>query len=189
MLERFLSWLLRNVHAGQDKLAWNDSALAGVPASIVLSSSAFASGETIPPRYAGRGAGDNVSPPLAWSNVPPAAAELVLVLEDPDAPMPRPFVHLIATGIDPQTNALVEGALSNAEKPARLRLGRNTAGRAAYMGPRALRGHGPHRYVFQLFALDSRLNFDNPPKLAELKKAMQGHVLARGRLDGCFRRD
>ena len=110
-------------------------AFAGVPASIVLSSSAFASGETIPPRYAGRGAGDNVSPPLAWSNVPPAAAELVLVLEDPDAPMPRPFVHLIATGIDPQTNALVEGALSNAEKPARLHLGRNTAGRAAYMGP------------------------------------------------------
>ncbi len=46
------------------------------------------------------------------------------------------------------------------------------------MGPRALRGHGPHRYVFQLFALDNRLNFDNPPKLAELKKAMQGHVLS-----------
>jgi hypothetical protein len=189
MLERFLSWLLRNVHAGQDKLAWNDSVLAGVPASIVLSSSAFASGETIPTRYAGRGAGDNVSPPLAWSNVPPEAAELVLILEDPDAPMPRPFVHLIATGIDPQTDDLSEGALSNAEKPAGLCLGRNTAGRAAYMGPRALRGHGPHRYVFQLFALDSRLNFDNPPKLAELKKAMQGHVLAQGRLDGFLRRD
>ena len=189
MLERFLSWLLRNVHAGQDKLAWNDSAFAGVPASIVLSSIAFANGETIPPRYAGRGAGDNVSPPLTWSNVPSEAAELILVLEDPDAPMPRPFVHMIATGIDPQTNGLVKAALSNSEKPAGLHLGRNTAGRAAYMGPRALRGHGPHRYVFQLFALDRRLNFDNPPKLAELKQAMHGHVLARGRLDGCFRRD
>jgi Raf kinase inhibitor-like YbhB/YbcL family protein len=189
MLERFLSWLLRNVHAGHDQLAWNDPALAVVPASIVLSSSAFASGETIPVRYAGRGAGDNVTPPLAWSNVPPEAAELVLIMEDPDAPLPRPFVHLIATGIDPRTNGLSAGALSNAEKPAGVHLGKNTAGRAAYMGPRALRGHGPHTYVFQLFALDSRLEFVKPPKLAHLKTTMQGRVLCRGRLDGCFRRD
>jgi hypothetical protein len=66
--------------------------------------------------------------------------------------------------------------------------GHNTIGRSAYAGARALPGHGLHRYVFQLFALDRGLSFTKPPRLRGLLRAMRGSVIARARLDAFFER-
>src|SRR4051812_41288959 len=90
MMGRVLGRLLRGIHAGEKHLAWNDPAVRGAPASIVLTSPSFEAGSCIPKRHAGKGVGENVSPPLSWSGVPPHAAELLVIVEDPDAPLPRP---------------------------------------------------------------------------------------------------
>jgi len=109
-------------------------------------------------------------------------------MEDPDAPLPWPFVHLIATGIDPRSDGLREGALSGPTRPPGIVLGRNTFRRTDYAGPRPPSGHGPHRYVFQLFATDRKVVLSRPPSKGELLQPIAGTVIGRGRLDGMFER-
>ena len=157
---------------------------------IALSSRAFGSGGAIPQPYAGRGVGDNVSPPLDWSGVPAAAQELVLIVEDESVPLPRPLVHVLVRDIAPDATGLPEGALSDRALLAQraLVLGTNSLRRAEYAGPRPIPGHGPHAYVFQLFALDRPLALAPPFGRAQLLAAMGGHVIARGRLDGIYQR-
>jgi Raf kinase inhibitor-like YbhB/YbcL family protein len=184
IISRTLGRLLRGMHAGETHLAWNQGATAHAPVSITLTTDAFPAGGIIPLRYAGRGVGDNVSPSLRWSNPPTGTAAWVLIMQDPDAPLPRPFVHLIAYDISAEVTEFEEGALSTHSNQAQL--GRNTFGSSGYAGPRALPGHGAHRYVFQLFALDRCLGFSKQPSLKTLLRAMQGSVVARARLDGFF---
>ena len=143
--------LLKNRRAGEAGLAWNLPALAG-PETLQLSSPAFADGAPIPLEHAGkRIGGREASPPLSWSQAPEGTAELLLVMEDIDVPMGKPFVHLVAL-VDPTFTALAAGALNPATAAGGVRLLKSTMGRG-YMGPSPIKGHGPHRYVFQLFAL------------------------------------
>jgi Raf kinase inhibitor-like YbhB/YbcL family protein len=187
MLSRLLGHLLKGRRAGEDRLAWYHPAIAAAPALLELHSDSFKQGQSIPIAHAGNGVGANRSPGLSWHNVPPGARELVLIVEDADAPLPRPFVHLVATGIQPESPGLPESAL-NATASAFAFLGCNSFGKVAYAGPRALPGHGPHRYSFQLLALDRTLRFARPPRLREVLARLDGAVLARGRLDGLFER-
>jgi hypothetical protein len=185
VIARVIGKALRGVRAGDKHLAWNETALTTVPVRIGLTSAAFEDGRAIPTRYAGEGVGENISPPLRWSGVPEEAAELVLIMQDPDAPLPRPVVHVIATGISPTSDGLAEGALCASGSPA-IRLGRASFGRRVYAGPRALRAHGSHRYVFQLVALRRPLALAKEPTLSELLVAIRGNAIARGRLTGTF---
>jgi hypothetical protein len=154
--------------------------------AITLTSPAFEPGAPIPLQHAGKGVGTNVSPALVWKGAPLETAEFVLIVEDPDAPLPRPFVHAIVIGIPPESSKLAEGALSALLPASQGMLGRNSFGLAAYVGPRALPGHGPHTYVFQILALRKRLSFAQPPSRRELVAELDGVVSARGRLDGTF---
>jgi hypothetical protein len=186
MSKHLIARLLRGVRAGEAHLAWNHPAVCCVPSSIQLTSLAFAPGAPIPVQYAGQGVGQNISPPLAWENLPEGAVELALVMEDPDVPLRRPFVHLVATAIAPQLSGLPEGALSDGAAALGVRLGRGSFNRSGYTGPRALPGHGPHRYLFELFALNRRLDFLVPPTRAQLMQALHGAVIGRGQLVGIF---
>jgi phosphatidylethanolamine-binding protein (PEBP) family uncharacterized protein len=142
--KRFLGRLLKRVRAGERHLAWNDAVSFVSTKTIALSSSGFAAGGIIPRRYGGDGVGENVSPALSWSGVPPDAKEIVLIVEDADAPLPRPFVHVIVFAIPASATALDEGRLSS-PAGAELAMGKNTLGKAKYGGPRPVPGHGPHR--------------------------------------------
>lgn len=186
-ITRVVARLLRNVHAGEKTLAWHRPSIAAAPASIALSSPSFDAGQPIPRKHAGEGVGDNISPGLTWTSVSSDAAELALIVEDPDAPLPRPFVHAIVVGIPAEASGMNEGALSLLPI-AQGMLGRNSFRRQAYAGPRALPGHGPHNYVFQLFALRRKLTFKQPPDRKALLAAIEEAVIARGRLDATFER-
>ncbi len=186
MIGSILGKMLRNRHAGEDKLIWNNPAVSAVPPTIQFSSPAILPGKEIPVRYAGPGVGENISPPLQWSNIPATAQEIVLVIEDPDAPLPTPFVHLIATAIDPKFSALEEGGLSKLTSS--ILLGKGTFGRIGYAGPRALRRHGIHRYVFQIYALSQKLELSEPPTRRTLLHAFGRNVIAKGRFLGTFER-
>jgi hypothetical protein len=163
---------------------WNHPVASDSPVSIQLSSTAFAANSPIPIRYAGEGVGQNVSPPLSWSSFPGATVELIVVMED--APLPSPVVHLIAAGISPSLAGISEGKMNG--KASVLLLGRNTLRKFGYAGPRPIPGHGPHRYVFQIYALNAALSFDGILTRAVLLEAMRERVIARGRLDGTYER-
>jgi hypothetical protein len=181
--------LLKNRRAGEAGLAWNLPALAA-PETLLLSSLAFADGAPIPFEHAGkRIGGSEASPPLSWSTVPEGAVELLLVMEDIDVPMGKPFVHLVALA-GPALTALAAGALNPATAPGGVCLLKSTMGRG-YLGPSPIKGHGPHRYVFQLFALAAPAAHgasavDASPRA--LLGAVRGPVLARGRLTGTYER-
>ena len=179
--------LLRPFRAGVDKTAWYHLATRSAPESITLISNAFDEGAPIPQRHAGLGVGDNLSPQLTWSGVPNPTVELILIIEDPDVPLPRPIVHGVVTGIDPRLGELSEGAL-NPPAAAPVRIGVGSFRRRGYAGPRPIPGHGPHRYLFQLFALDKPSGLDGNATLTSTLSAIPGHVIARGKLTGTYER-
>ena len=176
--------LLRPIRAGEKHLASNDPAIRSVPATLTVSSPAFEPGGAIPSRYAGRGVGDNISPGLSWSGVPGGTEQLALIVEDIDAPLPRPIAHVLAV-LPPSPPELSEGALNSGDT---VRLGRNSLRNSEYDGPRPVAGHGPHTYAFQLFALDRVLALGPSFTRRDLLAAIRGAVLARGRLDGIYER-
>lgn len=89
MIGSILGKILKNRRAGESKLIWNNHAVSAVPATVQLSSPTILPGRAIPIRYAGPGVGENISPPLLWSNIPVGAQEIVLVIEDQDAPLSK----------------------------------------------------------------------------------------------------
>ncbi len=175
--------LLRGVHAGEATLTWNRPAVQSAPDSIVLTSPAFVDGGAMPVRYAATG--ENLSPPLTWSNIPADTVELVLLMEDPDAPVPVPPPHVLVTGLPPGDGGVAEGGLN---RSAGLCFGRWIGLTLAYRGPRPPPGHGPHRYVFQVFALNRALSAGKSVNRKILMREMNGRLCARGRLTGTFER-
>jgi Raf kinase inhibitor-like YbhB/YbcL family protein len=186
MLANLIGQLLRGVRAGEYHLAWNHPSARTAAVTLTLTSEQFSVGGLIPFRHAGPGVGENVSPSLSWSTPPTGTKEIVLIIEDQDAPLPRPFVHLVAYAIDPAAGTLPESALAASSQT--VCFGRNTFGGVGYDGPRALKGHGPHRYIFEVFAIARTLSFAKPPSRRQLLAEIEGYVLARGRLDGFFER-
>jgi Raf kinase inhibitor-like YbhB/YbcL family protein len=112
-----------------------------------IRSSAFSEGDAVPARFTCDG--DDVSPPLGWSGVPEAAAELRLSVMDPDAPGGT-FTHWLVTGIDPTGADVAEGAVPRGGSEQA-----NSFGEARYGGPCPPPGRGAHRYVFTIEALDA----------------------------------
>ena len=147
-----------------------------VPAMIVTSS-AFTDGGTIPRGYTCDGA--DVSPPLAFADLPGGTRSLALLVEDPDAPRGT-FVHWVAWGIDPARASLAEG-----EQPTGT--GTNDFRRAGYGGPCPPRGPA-HRYVFTAFALSRPVDPGPHASAADLRRAIDGAVLAEGHLVGRYAR-
>jgi Raf kinase inhibitor-like YbhB/YbcL family protein len=173
--------------SGQSGLAWNSPNLATEHA-LTLSSPDFAHEGTIPTVHASaRAGGKDLSPALTWSPAPQDTAQLLLVIEDPDAPTPTPFIHCVAL-LDPSATGLAHGALDASNSSAGVRLLRSGRG-CGYLGPEPPKSHGPHRYVFQLFALAAEpggavLDSAKPREVL----AAAWDVLARGRLDGFYQR-
>jgi Raf kinase inhibitor-like YbhB/YbcL family protein len=98
--------------------------------------------------------GEGVSPPLLWRNLPEGTASLALIVEDPDAPTPRPLVHAIVVDIDPALGGLPEGAIRPDGAGADGKdVGRNSQFGEGWLPPDPPTGHGNHDYVFQLLAL------------------------------------
>jgi Raf kinase inhibitor-like YbhB/YbcL family protein len=147
---------------------------------LQLHSPAFDHGESIPRRYTGEG--PDLSPPLAWSEVPPEAKELAVICDDPDAPTPQPWVHWVLCGLSPGSRTLEEGEHGKAIE------GANDFGRTGYGGPMPPKGHGVHHYHFKLYALDAKLGLEPGVTKAKALAAMQGHIVAEGELMGTYER-
>ncbi len=178
---------LRGVRAGFDKIASEDRAFAAAADTIALTSAAFEDGGALPARYTADGEG--ISPPLSWRGAPDGTQAIALLIEDPDAPAPEPLVHLLAWDLPPDLGELSEGLFkSSGHEGLDEVLGKNAYLQSAYLPPDPPTGHGPHLYVFQVFALDQALAFDGHPGRAAFLDAIKGHVLAKGLLVGTYER-
>jgi Raf kinase inhibitor-like YbhB/YbcL family protein len=156
--------------------------------SLALTSPAFSHNWLIPKQYTCQGV--DVSPALAWDELPEGTRSLALIVDDPDAPDPaapkRTWVHWVLYNIPPSASGLKK-AIEPAALPAGTREGKNDWQRTGYGGP--CPPIGRHRYFHKLYALDVMLPDLRQPTKAELEVAMEEHVIGKIELVGTYQKD
>lgn len=156
--------------------------------TLTVTSPAFKQNEPIPATYSAYG--EDVSPPLSIANVPAQTKSLVVLMEDPDAKEPKPFIHWVIYNLPASQTSIRTGV------PTQIRLtqlgsaeqGPNSRGSVGYFGPKPPIGDPPHHYHFMVFALDTKLSVGPNADRAKVLDAMKGHVLAKGELVGTFQK-
>lgn len=152
--------------------------------AIELSSSAFRNGSPIPKQFTADG--QDVSPPLKWSDPPAGTHSLALICEDPDAPR-RVFTHWVLFNLPATERELSEHVPTEKTLPNGARQGVNDMNKIGYAGPAPPAGK-PHRYYFKLFALDRSLDLEAGATKEQLLDVMKGHILAEGVWMGTYQR-
>ncbi|KYK24689.1 hypothetical protein AYK25_06060 [Thermoplasmatales archaeon SM1-50] len=142
-----------------------------------LLSSAFNDNELIPSEYTCDG--NDISPPLFFSNIPTDTKSLALIMDDPDAPMGT-WVHWLVWNIPANKTGFLQG--ENITYPQ----GKNDFGTTKYGGP--CPPSGTHRYFFKLYALDTTLHLNIGASKQQLESAMSGHILEEAQLVGIYAR-
>jgi hypothetical protein len=153
-------------------------------AVFAITSSAFMTGAEIPVKYTCDG--QNVSPPLEWSQEPAGTASFALIVDDPDAPL-RAFTHWIIFNLPPDTRGLSEAVPKDGKLAGGALQGKNGFSNIGYSGPCPPPG-SPHRYRFTVYALDKPLNLAAGVSKEQVLAAMQGHILAQPQLIGIYQR-
>jgi Raf kinase inhibitor-like YbhB/YbcL family protein len=169
------------------------AALAAEP--FAVTSSAYKDGDVWPSKFAGSDPsrtnppcpGQNVSPPLAWTNAPAATKSFAIVMYDPDGGAGLGAVHWVAYNIPRSKTSLAEGEASTSPKD--WTGGKNNVGHDHYFGPCGPAGHSLHHYIITVIATDI-----DPGKLKpglsrdELFAALKGHALAPASIIGRYTR-
>jgi len=145
-------------------------------AKMKISSPAFQEGGTIPEKFSKNG--QNVNPELRIEGAPAEAKSLVLIVDDPDAPVGL-FTHWLVWNIDPKTTEIAESSV-----PRGALQGTNDFPGGGYDGPQP--PSGTHRYYFKIFAVDQTLDLKSGAKRREVDAAMRGHVIAQGEWMGRY---
>ncbi len=148
-----------------------------------FTSSAFTDNGMIPSKYTCDGR--DISPPLAWKDIPEGTRSVALICDDPDAPR-GVWVHWVAYNVPPHVGKLDENVKAEKEFSNGMRQGSNSWPRIGYGGP--CPPSGTHRYYFKLYALDAVLDLKPGATKEELLQAMKGHILAEAQLMGKYKR-
>ena len=151
--------------------------------TMLITSTAFAEGENIPSRFTCDG--DDLSPALAWTGVPEAAQSLVLICDDPDAPMGT-WDHWVMFNIPASVTGLPEITGGQDLKDQGIVEATNSWSRTGYGGP--CPPSGTHRYYFKLYALDGELSLNSTATKQDVEQAMGGHILDQTQLMGRYSR-
>ena len=143
-----------------------------------ITSSAFQNNQSIPAKYSCDG--EDVNPPLTFSELPDNTQSLVLIMDAPDAPAGT-WVHWTIWNINPTTTEIAENSVPEGAVE-----GITSSGSAGYGGP--CPPSGEHRYIFKLYALDAMLELDASADKAALEQEMQSYILGKADLTGLYRR-
>lgn len=157
---------------------------------LTLTSPAFADGSVIPNQFT-QSATNPVSPQLEWTHVPDGAVSFVLILHDPDVAMRKTtddVLHWMAFNIPGTARGLPEGVPAEAKLPDGTIQAKNSHGGVGFVGPGAPAAGPYHHYTFELFALDTKLDLGPEATRADVLKAIDGHILGKGVLEGRFHR-
>jgi Raf kinase inhibitor-like YbhB/YbcL family protein len=142
---------------------------------LTVTSPAFENSKNIPSKYTCDG--NDVNPPLNIEGIPKEAKSMVLIVEDPDAPMGL-WIHWVVWNIPP-TSTIKENSAPGTQ-------GLNTSRSHSYGGP--CPPSGTHRYFFKVYALDTILDLRSNSEKENVEEAIQGHALAKGEIIGLYRR-
>lgn len=159
-----------------------------MPNELAFTSSPFSPSESIPTEFTCEGA--DVSPSLEWAHVPDGTEGLALIVDDPDAPG-QTFTHWVLFNIPGDQRSLprdvdVDSHFADADPTPRE--GVNDFNDVGYSGPCPPPGHGPHRYFFRLYALDTVLDLERGAPKAQVMDVMNGHILDETDLVGTYER-
>ncbi|MDG0817823.1 YbhB/YbcL family Raf kinase inhibitor-like protein [Bdellovibrio svalbardensis] len=154
-----------------------------VSAAFTLESPSFKNNQEIPAQYTCEG--ENISPPLSWSNPPKGTKSFAIIVDDPDAPDPQApkttWVHWVLFNIPESMTSLPEGIH---DLPQQTHQGLNDWKAQGYRGP--CPPIGKHHYHHKLYALDTVLPELGRPTKADLERSMRGHILAQTELVGTY---
>ena len=152
--------------------------------SIIVESPAFQQKQSIPMKYTCDGS--DISPPLAWKNIPEKTKSIVVICDDPDSPAGT-WVHWVCYDIPLSIDSFNENIPKTDSLPVGGKQGMTDFGRVGYGGP--CPPSGTHRYFFKVFALDVVLGLPAGKSKKDIERAMKGHVLAWGELVGKYSRN
>ena len=156
-----------------------------LPKTIMhLTSTAFQEGGSIPILYTCQG--EDISPPLQWTNAPAKTKSFVLIVDDPDAPGGT-WTHWLVYNLPPDLTQLSENITKAQTLPNGARQGLNGFRRPGYGGPCPPAGKA-HRYFFKLYALDVFLNVEPGAARKDVERSIGGHILGVGNLMGTYQR-
>ncbi|MDP3988432.1 MAG: YbhB/YbcL family Raf kinase inhibitor-like protein [Candidatus Levybacteria bacterium] len=143
-----------------------------------ITSPAFEHNQKIPAKYSCDSQG--VNPLLNFSDIPSNVKSLVLIVDDPDAPIGT-FIHWVVFNIDPQVLEVQENSVPRGGIE-----GNSSLGKPGWVAP--CPPTGTHRYFFKLYALDKMLNLDPGIDFETLQNAMSGHILDTAEVIGLYKR-
>ena len=169
--------------------AQQQQAPAAPPSKFKLMSSAYSEGAMIPTQYSC--ADPNASSPaLQWSNPPAGAANFAVILHDTDAAPAKgtmDVTHWIFWNI-PASSTVVAAGVKPDSSPDGIVQGKNVRNVNGFQPPCPPPGATPHHYIFELYALDAKLDLPAGSTRADLLKAMDGHVIGKATYVGLFGR-
>ena len=173
--------------AGMDSVVYNQLYRRRRTGRLDLRSTAFVFNGRLPVRFTADGAG--VSPPLLWSDVPANTGSIALIVEDADSPTPHPLVHAIVVDLGAEVESIEEGALDSPQHRGEgLAMGPNSFLQQAWLPPDPPCGHGEHRYVFQIFALQDGTRAPDAPGRHAFIDLVLERAIAVGCLLGTYER-
>lgn len=129
--------------------------------------------------------GENLIPEIELSGISETTESLALIMDDPDAQsvIGRTFDHWLIWNIPPETTSI-----SNESLPSDAVQGKNDFGKNSYGGPCPPKGHGPHEYLFKVYALDTKLDLPEGSTKQELEEAMKEHIIEKAETSGIYER-
>lgn len=148
--------------------------------ALRLTSSSFKDQETMPDIHSY--GGGNKSPALEIHNSPKGTVSLALIMHDPDA-IRRDYLHWIVWDIPPETTVIAENAA-----PEHATVGMNDSGKAEYMGAAPPAGTGVHHYIFDLYALNVRLELPPDTDRQTIEALIATHLIEKTELAGLYSR-
>ncbi len=145
--------------------------------NMKITSPNFENNSKIPVRFTSDG--ENINPNLEFEEIPENTKSLVLIVDDPDAPVGT-WVHWIVFNINPKIKRINKDSV-----PDGVVQGKNTWGKNNYGGPNP--PSGTHRYFFKLFALDKELDLNEDSNIKDVERAIENHILDKAELIGLYR--
>jgi Raf kinase inhibitor-like YbhB/YbcL family protein len=155
-------------------------------AGLTVASPAFGRGEALPARHTCDGAGE--SPPLSVAGVPEGTKSLALVVDDPDAPGQKPFVHWLLWNVPADTTEIPAGVPKEEIALGGARQGRNDGGTLGYFAACPSRGDDPHEYRITAYALDRTLDLHPGARHEKVSRAIDDALVERTTLTATYRR-
>jgi Raf kinase inhibitor-like YbhB/YbcL family protein len=177
--------ILMSVAVGAGRVAAQQQ--TAPPPSKFKMTSMFSDGDWIPVQYS-CGVPDFSSPGVQWSGGPEGTMSFAVILHDTDAAPGKGVMdvtHWILWNI-PSSATQLPASVQPDTSPDGILQGKNVRGVNGYQPPCPPVGALPHHYVFELYALDTKLSLPAGASRADLQKAMDGHVIGKASLVGIF---